>query len=68
MQDIEFRVARLPSPLQSLLEEAYHGTHCSIGRPRRQCDDRSKRKYDLTPSREGHYSTAQWSSSVLLLD
>jgi hypothetical protein len=41
----------------------------SIGRPYRQSDCRSKRTYELTSSivREGHRSTAGWSSSVLLL-
>src|SRR6516164_7345776 len=36
----------------------------SFGRPRRQCDGRSKRTKDLTSSssREGHHSTAGWSS------
>src|SRR6202048_2985380 len=40
----------------------------SYGRPCRLTDSRSKRTYELTSSvvREGHHSTARWSSSVLL--
>ena len=40
----------------------------SFGRPCRQCDGRSKRKYELTSSivPRGHLSTARWSSSFLL--
>jgi hypothetical protein len=40
----------------------------SFGRPYRQIDGRSKRLCELTSSREGHHSTARWSSSFLLSD
>ena len=40
----------------------------SLRRPCRQTDGRSKQTYDLTSSREGHHSTAGWSSSFLLSD